>query len=180
MRVLLLFVSFLMFLQLDKKGLIYKFDEMENISNWTVVDDRVMGGQSRGNIHLNEEGNGLYTGIVSTENNGGFSSVRLQFYKKNVSQYNAVLLKLKGDQKNYQFRIKSSADQEYSYVSTFKTNGEWEEIRIPFNQFKPQYRGRSLDKPNYSGEQMEEITFLIGNKNNEIFQLEIDYITLIK
>ena len=180
MKMLILFVSFIIFLQLDKNGLIYDFDEMESISNWTVVDDRVMGGKSRGNIHLNEEGNGVYSGIVSTENNGGFSSVRMQFYKKNVSKYNAVLLKLKGDQKNYQFRIKSTAGQEHTYVSTFKTNGEWQEIRIPFNQFKPQYRGRSLDKPNYPGEQMEEIAFLIGNKNNESFKLEIDYISLIK
>ena len=97
-----------------------------------------------------------------------------------VSEYKAISLKLKGDQKNYQFRIKSTSGQYYSYVNTFQTNGEWEEIRIPFDKFKPEFRGRLLDKPNYPGDVMEEIAFLIGNKKNESFRLEIESISIIK
>ena len=180
MKTLLLFIGCIMIIQEVEKEQIYTFNEYKDASNWSVVDDRVMGGISQGVISLNESGNGVYSGKVSTENNGGFSSVRLRFEHKQVSEYNAVLLKLKGDKKNYQFRIKSTSGQDYSYVSTFKTNGEWEEIRIPFNEFKPQFRGRALNKPNYSGEMMEEIAFLIGNKKNESFQLEIDRISLAK
>jgi hypothetical protein len=43
---------------------------------------------------------------------------------------------------------------------------------------KPTFRGRVLDIPNYPGETMEEIAFLISNKKNEAFQLEISKISL--
>ena len=109
-----------------------------------------------------------------------WKSYLIRFDLREISEYKAVSLKLKGDQKNYQFRIKSTSDQYYSYVNTFQTNGEWEEIRIPFDKFKPQFRGRLIDQPNYPGEVMEEIAFLIGNKKNESFRLEIESISIIK
>jgi hypothetical protein len=38
------------------------------------------------------------------------------------------------------------------------------------------FRGRTLNLPNYDGTNLEEIAFLIGNKQNENFQLMIDKI----
>jgi hypothetical protein len=38
------------------------------------------------------------------------------------------------------------------------------------------FRGRTLSMPNYEGTSLEEIAFLIGNKQNEDFQLMIDKI----
>jgi len=55
---------------------IFEFSKQSNISSWRVVDDVVMGGVSSGNFEINEEGNGLYTGKISLDNNGGFSSLR--------------------------------------------------------------------------------------------------------
>jgi hypothetical protein len=43
----------------------------------------------------------------------------------------------------------------------------------------PRFRGYRLDIPNYQGESLTEIAFLIGNKVRETFQLEIDYINLM-
>ena len=180
MKSILLFLSCIIFIQDDNKAVLYEFTANKSISDWIIVDDGVMGGISKGTISLNENGDGLYTGDISTENNGGFSSVRLQFDNTKVTDYSAVLLKIKGDKKEYQFRIKSTSDQYYSYVNTFKTNGEWQEVRIPFNTFKPYFRGRLLDKKDYSGEIMAEVAFLIGNKKNESFQLEISRISLVK
>jgi hypothetical protein len=42
----------------------------------------------------------------------------------------------------------------------------------------PSFRGRKLDKPNFSEDYIEEIAFLIGNKSEEKFQLLIDKIEL--
>jgi NADH dehydrogenase [ubiquinone] 1 alpha subcomplex assembly factor 1 len=87
-------------------------------------------------------------------------------------------LKLKGDGKSYQFRIKDNSRQRYSYIATFKTSGDWETIKIPLSSFYPGYRGYKLNKPNFSGEVMEEIGILIGNKVKESFALEIEKIYL--
>lgn len=180
MKLFVLIFGCMMLIQDKEIENIYAFNETNDTGNWAIVDDRVMGGVSQGAIAVNGNGRGVYSGKVSTSNNGGFSSVRLRFKSRNVSQFNAVVLKIMGDRKNYQFRIKTSASQSYSYVHTFSTNGEWEEIRIPFEQFKPQYRGRVLNQPNFAGERMEEIAFLIGNKQNESFELKINSISLIK
>ena len=177
---LLIYFVFIVIIRNQSDHLIFKFSDTVELLQWRVVDDRVMGGISQGNIALNKAGDGIYSGNVSTENNGGFSSLRHQFKREDVSDYNHVSLRVKGDGKSYQFRIKSVKDQRYSYVSSFNTTGNWETIVIPLKDFIPQYRGRVLDKVNYPGETMEEIAFLIGNKTNETFQLEIKSIVLLK
>ena len=44
---------------------------------------------------------------------------------------------------------------------------------------KPRFRGRYLNMDNYDGEEISEIAFLISNKTEEPFQLEIDIISLV-
>jgi hypothetical protein len=44
----------------------------------------------------------------------------------------------------------------------------------------PSFRGQTLDLPNFKGDFLEEIVFLIGNKKNESFELLIDSIELVK
>ena len=168
----------LSFMCQDNSSYIFDFKEAKNTSNWYIVDDGVMGGLSKGTISINDAGNALFKGYVTTENNGGFSSVRYSFDKKDVSKFKHVILKLKGDGKSYQFRIKENSSQRYSYITTFQTSGDWETIKIPFSAFYPSFRGYELDKANFSGEVMEEVAFLIGNKTKESFALEIEKIYL--
>ncbi|WP_386130440.1 CIA30 family protein [Winogradskyella litorisediminis] len=158
--------------------ILFDFNSESNISNWRVVDDVVMGGRSDGNFKLNEDGHAEFSGDVSLENNGGFSSVRYNFETVDASKYSTFKIYLKGDGKSYQFRVKSNDNQRYSYIYEFQTSGKWEIISIPFNQMKPAFRGRQLNQPNYNGNTMEEIAFLIGNKKPQSFSLLIDKIEL--
>jgi hypothetical protein len=159
-------------------GSIYDFKKEKSTSNWYVVNDGVMGGLSKSKISINDSGNAVFNGYVTTENNGGFASVRHTFNKKIVDEYEHIVLKVKGDGKTYQFRIKEKSSQRYSYTTSFQTTGEWEIIKIPFDSFYPSFRGYDLDIPNYTGEIMEEIAILIGNKRKESFSLEIENIVL--
>ena len=158
--------------------MIFDFNKKSNIENWVIVDDVVMGGRSSGTFELYEDGQGVFQGTVSLENNGGFSSVRYRFEKMQIKESTKVVIKLKGDGKQYQFRIKASSGDYYSYISTFSTNGEWQEIEIPLIEMYPSFRGRRLDQPNFSAETMEEVAFLIGNKKKEEFWLLLDKIEL--
>ena len=159
-------------------NILFNFDKDSNMNNWKIVDDSVMGGLSKGNMILNSDGHAVYSGFVTTDNYGGFSSIRYNFEEKDVSSYKYVVLKVKGDGKPYQFRIKQERYQRFSYIQTFNTTGEWEIIKIPFKDFYPSFRGYKLNRPNFNGKTMEEIAFLIGNKKKENFKLEIDYIGL--
>jgi len=157
---------------------IFDFNKNSNMTNWRIIDDGVMGGLSQGSMILNIEGHAVYSGFVTTENNGGFSSVRYNFETKDVSKYNYVVLRIKGDGKPYQFRIKQNRYDRHSYINYFDTTGEWQEIKIPLDSFYPSFRGYKLDIPNFESDSIEEIAFLIGNKKKEDFKLIIDSITL--
>ncbi len=167
----------IMFASLSSQ-IIFDFNPDSDLKNWLVVDDVVMGGRSSGSLVLSPEGYGVFKGNVSLENNGGFSSVRHRFERMSVKGFSKIVLKVKGDGKKYQFRLKANSRDYYSYISYFSTNGDWQEIQIPLKDMYPTFRGRKLEQPNFSGEYIEEIAFLIGNKSEEEFQLLIDTIAL--
>ena len=155
---------------------IFDFNNNTDISQWTTIDDNVMGGVSSSSISINKDGNGTFKGFVSLANNGGFSSVRNQTKTIDLTHKHYFIIKIKGDGKNYQFRVKSANGESHSYKYTFSTNKKWQEIKIPFNQLSPTFRGRDLKIPNFPGQTIEEVCFLISNKKEETFKLEIDFI----
>ena len=161
-------------------ALIVDFTKKSTTANWQIVDDGVMGGKSQGNFKINKEGHAEFWGMISLENYGGFSSVRYRPETIEIGKYKKVALRIKGDGKNYQFRIKGKANEYFSYITSFSTSGEWETININLSDLYPSFRGRKLDLPNFSGSQIEEITLLIGNKKKESFKLLIDEIRLTK
>jgi len=169
---------FFSFLMSDSNNVIFDFTENSNISSWRIVDDGVMGGRSRGDFFLNKKGNAVFSGSVSLDNYGGFSSVRHQFKTKDISQYKKIIIRLKGDGKAYQFRIKNSRRDYHSYITSFKTSSDWETISINMSDMYPAFRGRNLNMDNLKPNKIQEIAFLIGNKRAETFRLEIDSISL--
>jgi hypothetical protein len=159
-----------------QQQIIFDFNKDADTRRWNIVDDGVMGGLSSGRFRINEVGHGEFKGTVSLENNGGFSSLRYYFNPMETSQHSKFVLRLKGDGKTYQFRVKSQANEYYSYICEFKTTGDWQTVEIPFDVLYPSFRGRTLNMPNYPGKQLGEIGFLIGNKKAENFMLEVDRI----
>lgn len=165
-------LSLLMVLNMNELVL-FDFTENSNPDRWRVVNDGVMGGLSKGTFTISENGTALFSGKVSLENNGGFSSVNYSTGKVDVKGQTTLALYLKGDGKNYQVRIRENNDDYFSYITTFQTSGKWETIEIPLKEMFPSFRGRKLDLPNYAGKTLVELTFLIGNKKDESFTLEV-------
>lgn len=171
-----LFIT-LSLLFLMQTQLVFDFDHNTTIENWKIVDDVVMGGRSNGRFSIDKDGNGVFGGNVSLENNGGFSSVQYPLNMK-ASKDSKVFIRLKGDGKDYQFRIKSNRNTYYSYITSFKTSGDWETIVINLKDLYPSFRGQVMNMPNFTGNSIEEIVFLISNKKNESFSLLLDKIEI--
>ncbi|MCG8579631.1 MAG: CIA30 family protein [Bacteroidales bacterium] len=158
--------------------ILHDFNKNDDLSAWTIVNDGVMGGLSQGNISITEDGHGVFSGYISLENNGGFSSLRKRFAPVNVTPYQKIIIKVKGDGKRYQLRVKTDTYDAHSYITYFNTSGQWEKIELDLAAFYPSFRGRKLAMANYPKIRMEELAFLIANKKQESFQLQIDYIEL--
>lgn len=158
--------------------LIYDFTTDSDVSTWNIVNDVVMGGVSRSTFTLDEKGNAVFSGTVSLDNNGGFCMVQHVFDKTKVTDFKNIAIRLKGDGKRYQFRMKSDRNDYYSYVSYFNTSNEWETVKIAMDKMYPVFRGQKLDMPNFSNHSVEEIGFLIGINKEENFKLIIDKIEL--
>ena len=157
---------------------IYTFLNQKNINEWNVVNDGVMGGISKSSLVLNNSGNGKFSGHVSLANNGGFASIQLDRIIVLSQEKKFIVLRIKGDGKRYEFRIKGKSSQFESYVHQFSTSGDWENLKLAIREFYPQYRGRKLNIPNFNFKTIEQLSFLISNKQEEDFELLIDSISL--
>jgi len=157
---------------------IYSFSNQRNIREWRVVNDGVMGGISKSSLVLTDTGHGKFSGHVSLANNGGFASIQLNRTIKLTEEKKFIVLRIKGDGKRYEFRLKGEISQSESYVQQFATSGQWENLKLTISEFYPQYRGRKLNYPNFNFKSIEQFSFLITNKQEEDFELLIDWIGL--
>ena len=74
----------LLFFSMIEAKIIYDFSKVENLDGWYVVDDGVMGGRSKGKLKIENGDTGVFSGKISLENYGGFSSIRYYIEKLNV------------------------------------------------------------------------------------------------
>jgi len=167
----------------DVNLLIFDFDDPAEINKWRVVNDGVMGGLSRGKIIPTGDRTALFHGVLSLDNNGGFSSTRTTSTAYSLEGYDALEIRVRGDGRTYQFRIRT--DDRFdgiAYRHTFpSSSGEWLTIRLPIKDFVPVFRGRMLkDAAPLAAAEIRQIGFLIADQQEGPFSLEIDWIKALK
>lgn len=158
---------------------VFNFDKPGDENAWRTIDDVVMGGISSSTWKVTADGTAMFTGTVSLENNGGFSSVRSRAGSYDLSNYKGIALRVKGDGKQYKLNIKTDAQfDSIMYQGEFATEkGIWQIVKMPFAKFVATYHGAVLsDVPKLDIKSIRTFGFLIANKQKGPFQLEIDWI----
>ncbi|MBT8082516.1 MAG: CIA30 family protein [Gammaproteobacteria bacterium] len=142
---------------------------------WYVVNDNVMGGRSEGDFKQ-DQGELFFSGRTNT-NGGGFSSIRTQSTRLDLSKHAGIRLYLKGDGRRYTWRMTSTArwrGRQVSYWSDFETrDGAWHTVNIPFTSFVPRYRGYELDGPALDPGQITGMGLMIYDKQDGPFELSL-------
>jgi monofunctional biosynthetic peptidoglycan transglycosylase len=155
-----------------------KFDSDPKEPAWTPQNDSVMGGISKGRGVI-RDGALEFTGSLSLENNGGFAQVRIRNLRYDLSAKQGMKLRVMGDGRTYQFRLATDArhrGSRISYSVEFPTvAGEWTEVEIRFADLKPSHHGNKLNGPPANLSQIEEMSFLIGDKREGPFSLKVDW-----
>ena len=164
-----------------KTGTVAEFDSDESKAmNWRVVNDGVMGGLSKGNLKVSDEGVLSFSGNLSLENNGGFSSIRTGSVEMDLSEATGVVARVKGDGRTYQIRFGTDArfrGMEVSFMAEFPTQKEkWTEVEIPFDNFVGSFRGMKLKKEKFDPAKIRRVGLLLADKKAGPFDLKVDWI----
>ena len=151
--------------------------DSNNLLNWNIVNDSVMGGRSQATLKLINNTYANFKGYLSLQNNGGFSSIRA-YYPPDLTNVKLIVLKVRGDGRKYNFRIRGNTESWASYTHSFDTvEGEWNEIELKIDDFYPVYRGYTLkNMPQLSEVIIKEIGIMLSDKIEGSFSIDIDWI----
>lgn len=146
------------------------------VEAWYVVNDGVMGGISSSQMRHEGENVGVFEGNLSLENNGGFASVRTQIPEGTLAGASTLILTVRGDGKRYQLRLRMSQGFDgVAYGASFETTaGEWSEVELPLELFRPTFRGyvprdaRPLDPA-----RVRQVGLMLTDKQEGPFRLEV-------
>jgi len=160
---------------------IFSFTGQAEFEQWRVINDGVMGGISQSSFKAGDGGAALFAGTVSLENYGGFCSVStIPDRRYDLSGFDAVVLRVRGDGKRYKCTLKADAAfSGFAYQFGFSTKkGEWISVVAPFQDFVPTFRGQVVrDAGKIDSSSIASFGFLISDKQQGRFVLEIDSIT---
>jgi monofunctional biosynthetic peptidoglycan transglycosylase len=146
-------------------------------SGWPNIDDSVMGGVSQSSMKV-ISGVGVFSGMVSFDNNGGFASVRSRAESRDLSVFAGLVLRVRGDGKRYGFRLRTDAAFDgVSYQAVLQPPaGEWVEVALRFADFEPVYRGRRVaGHPELDPSRITTMGLIISRQEGP-FRLEIESI----
>lgn len=164
---------------LNERNMLITFTENDEIDQWRIVNDGVMGGLSSAKKHISQQML-IFSGDLSTQNNGGFSSIYRE--TSNISdRARAVEVKVLGDGRTYQLRFRALMN---GYLVAYKaeiftTEGVITSHFFDFSDFKATFRGRLISNaPSLSAEQITSVGFLISSKTSGHFSLAVKSIQL--
>lgn len=163
-------------LHADDQRLLTDFSEKTPDFSWYVVNDNVMGGRSQGGFEV-RDGQLSFTGATNTRG-GGFSSIRTRGPELDLSAFDGVRLRVKGDGRRYTWQIRTNAryrGQDVSYWAEFDTKpGEWITVDIPFAEFVPRFRGFELDGGPPDPAKIRGMGLMIYDGQDGPFKLQLD------
>ncbi len=157
---------------------LHRFDDRNALTGWQAVNDGVMGGRSSGGPVFSP--NGLrFSGKLSLKNNGGFSSIR-KSERLDLSGFDGVRLKVRGDGRTYQVRF--NTDSRFrrwpvSYSGSFETRAdEWVVVDVPFAGLKQSFRGYDLGQYPFDPGKIQLLGIILADKNPGPFAIDVKWI----
>ncbi len=167
----------------EEPRVLFDFAKPESAEEWTTVNDGVMGGVSEGEFKITDQKTLEFFGVLSLENNGGFASVRTKPRKLGLEKDDVFVVRLKGDGRIYSMNLYvPTRFVAFSYRAMIETKKDkWIEIKLPLDEFEATRFGRKVSNADpVAPSEVDALGFLLGDKKAEPFQLEVDWIKVVK
>lgn len=163
--------------------MLFDFSDTGKAPAWRSNNDGVMGGLSQGSAEVSKDLM-VFSGNLSLENNGGFSSV-FQRLDQDLSAYDGIRLKVLGDGRTYQLRLQSDAmfrpGQPVNYGQEFSTEkDQWIEVFVPFSELRQSWRGLKLSGYRFNPSEIRRIAIMLADKQAGPFVLKVEWLAAEK
>ncbi len=153
---------------------LFDFSRPEDAALFESINDGVMGGVSSSRL-VYKDGFIHFQGTLSLEQGGGFASVRTKIKEVDLSAFEGLALRFRGDGKVYQLRLQTDAADVF-YAAEFEALPEWQTFHMPFHTFLPVYRGQPVhDAPDLNLARIASFGLMISGAQAEVgaFRLEL-------
>lgn len=188
---------------LEQNRVVWEFRGPESLEQWAVSSDREIGGQSEVHMKLGRNNNTCFLhGTLSSTpprdgetRYSGYCTMRSKQLLASLdrkkhhdwSSFNTLHLRVRGDGRPWMINIATEnyfshqKDDIYNYFLYTRGGPYWQDVKIPFSKFFLTHRGRIQDDQHPLWlDKINTIGFTLGDKADGPFQLEIDYIGVIK
>jgi NADH dehydrogenase [ubiquinone] 1 alpha subcomplex assembly factor 1 len=149
--------------------------------SWKSINDGVMGGLSKGGPNVSKGRKLVFKGEISLKNNGGFSSIRTSGKTMDLSAYDGIEIRVKGDGRMYYLTARSNGRRMLAYWSPIQPpKGEWTVIRVPFDSFYASYLGKKITALKLNSKKVTSVGLMLYDKKAGPFGIEVDSIRAYK
>ena len=155
------------------------FSDVSAAKQWVSVNDSVMGGISEGGFRISEDNTLVFSGNLSLENRGGFTSIRTRPKDLNLDGYDTIALRLKGDGRIYYINLmNSSRSAASSYRAPIETKKDnWQEVHISLKDFVYTSYGRIVTRAApLKAKDIQSLGITLADKKAGPFRLELSWI----
>ena len=157
---------------------------LDGDNSWYAVNDTVMGGVSEGFVDYTDD-TLVFSGTVSTDSNGGFTSVRSVSDVWDLSEYTNLVVRLKSEGQPFTLIFADSPnwwEGQFRYDIEAMEEG-WNEVVIPLVDIE--FYDMNTGYPEPTGEKMRRgarksivhMEFMSKLFEDGSFRLEVDHLT---
>ncbi len=154
---------------------LFDFQNEQAAAAWRPVHDSVMGGLSDGRATA-ADGAVRFEGTLSLENNGGFASFRAEARESDLSSFDGVRLRVRGDGQIYKLNLRTDGEWDgVSWRVPFATVAdEWITLDLAFEELVPTWRGRLVSgAPPFDASSVRQVGIQVSDKQAGPYALEL-------
>lgn len=149
--------------------------------DWIVINDGVMGGKSEGKLTFTDT-TLIFTGEVSLENNGGFTSLKSAYEDFKLDSAQRIEIKYRLEGQSIALYMEGSNGFADPYIkATLDVTEGWKTVELEWNEFRQFDFGRPTGGviSNDFISDVKYLGFITGEKRKGSFRFEVAYINFL-
>lgn len=180
MPYLFFFLTFFASPTMTADPLLLDLGKTQDLNNWYIVNDGVMGGLSQGKLTETDQALKFY-GQLSLENNGGFTRCQRVMEPRNYSPYTQIQLRARGDGRTYTLTVENTKGYIVpSYQASFVPTEAWQVFTFNLADLDGSIMGRKTGRNLSDWAQITHVGIMLKDKKQAPFEMEVDYIRFLE